>query len=102
LGDVFKLIMKNIIEEITKLTNEWYILIGPLHHKDKCCHWYIETKWSYGYPPKYSVQHWGYILDDIVIECDSYDEALLKLKEILTEKIEEEKKFEEENNENGW
>jgi hypothetical protein len=102
LGTIFKLIMKNIIEEITKLTDDWYILIGKDHHKNKDCHWYIETKWSYGQPPKYSVQHFGYILDDIVEECDSYDEALLKLKEILTEKIEEEKKFEEENNENGW
>lgn len=102
MGIVFELIMKNIIEEITKLTEEWYFLIGKDHHKDRCCHWYIETKWSYGQPPKYSVQHWGYILGDIVEECDSYDEALLKLKEILTEKIEEEKKFEEENNENGW
>lgn len=94
--------MKNIIEEITILTDEWYRLIGPRHHKDMCCHWYIETKWSYGYPPKYSVQHWGYILGDIEEECDSYDEALLKLKEILIEKIEEEKKCQEEDNENGW
>ena len=94
--------MKEIVEEITKLSDEWYRLIGPSHHKDKCCHWYIETKWSYGQPPKYNVQHWGYILGDIVEECDSYDEALLKLKEILIEKIEEEKKIQEENNENGW
>ena len=102
MGDVFKLIMKNIIEEITILTDEWYRLIGSDHHKNKDCHWYIETKWSYGYPPKYSVQHFGYILDDIVEECDSYDEALLKLKEILTEKIEEEKKSQEEDNVDGW
>lgn len=94
--------MKNIIEEITKLTDDWYILIGKDHHKNKDCHWYIETKWSYGYPPKYSVQHFGYILDDIVEECDSYDEALLKLKEILTEKIEEEKKSQEEDSGGEW
>jgi hypothetical protein len=94
--------MKNIIEEITILTDEWYRLIGPTHHKDRCCHWYIETKWSYGQPPKYSVQHFGYILDDIVEECDSYDEALVGLKNILIEKIEEEKKHKEEYNENEW
>jgi hypothetical protein len=94
--------MENIIEEITILTDEWYRLIGPTHHKDRCCHWYVETKWSYGQPPKYSVQHWGYILHDIVEEFDSYDEALVGLKNILIEKIEEEKKFEEENNEDGW
>jgi len=92
--------MKNIIEEITILTDEWYRLIGPTHHKDKCCHWYIETKWSYGQPPTYSVQHWGYILGDIVEEFDSYDEALVGLKNILIEKIEEEKKNKEEDTEN--
>jgi len=91
-----------IIEEITKLSDEWYTLIGHSHHKDRDCHWYIETKWSYGQPPTYSVQHWGYILGDIVEKFDSYDEALVGLKNILIEKIEEEKKFEEENNENGW
>ena len=91
-----------IIEEITKLSDEWYTLIGHSHHKDRDCHWYIETKWSYGQPPTYSVQQWGYILGDIVEECDSYDEALLKLKEILIETIEKEKKFEEEINKNGW
>lgn len=94
--------MRDVIEDITILTDEWYRLIGPTHHKNKDCHWYIETKWSYGYPPKYSVQHFGYILDDIVEECDSYDEALLKLKEILTEKIEEEKKSQEEDSGGEW
>ena len=88
--------MRGVIEEITELTDVWYKLIGPDHHKDRDCHWYIETKWSYGYPPKYSIQHWGYILDDIVEECNSYDEALLKLKEILIEKIEEEKRLQRE------
>lgn len=94
--------MKNIIEEITKLTDDWRSLTAKDHCKDRDFHWYIETKWSYGQPPTYSVQHWGYILGDIVEEFDSYDEALLKLKEILMEKIAEEKKFEEENNENEW
>ena len=88
--------MENIIKKITNLTDEWYKLIGLDHHKDRDCHWYIETKWSYGQPPKYSVQHFGYILDDIVEECNSYDEALLKLKEILIEKIEEEKRLQRE------
>ena len=86
----------NIIEEITQLTDAWRSLIVTDHCKDRDFHWYIETKWSYGYPPKYSVQHWGYILDDIVEECNSYDEALLKLKEILIEKIEEEKRLQRE------
>ena len=91
-----------IVEEITKLTDDWYFLIGSGHHKDRCCHWYVEIKWSYGDPPKYTVQHWGYILGDIVEEFNSYEEALIGLKKILTEKIAEEKKYqEEENEENG-
>lgn len=81
--------MKDIIEEITKLTDEWYCLIGPDHHKDRDCHWYVETKWSYGFPPKYLVCHYGYILDTIERECDSYESALGTLKEILTSEIEE-------------
>lgn len=95
--------MKDLIEEITKLTDEWYTLISPDHHKDRDCHWYIETKWSYGQPPKYNAQHYGYIIGDIEEECDSYDEALLKLKETLTYEIKEYIKDRNENDEaNGW
>jgi hypothetical protein len=91
--------MKALIDEITKLTEEWYFLIGKDHHKDKDCHWYIETKWSYGYSPKYTVQHWGYILDDIEEEFSSYEEALIGLKNILTEKLKEETEWQKENDE---
>jgi hypothetical protein len=91
-----------IVEEITKLTAEWRSLAAKGHCKDRDFHWYIETKWSYGDPPKYSVQHRGYILRDIEEEFNSPEEALVGLKEILTEKIEEEKKSQKENEENGW
>lgn len=84
--------MNILVEEITKLTDEWYFLIGKDHHKDHDCHWYIETKWSYGLSPTYVIWHYGYILDEIHEECDSYEIALLKLKKILTEKIAEEKR----------
>ena len=94
--------MNDIIQEITKLTDEWRSLTVSDHCKDKDFHWYIETRWSYGQSPKYTVWHHGYILHEIEEECDSYDEALLKLKEILIEKIEEEKKIKEENNKDGW
>jgi len=81
-----------IIQEITELTDEWYHLIGKDHHKDRDCHWYIETKWSYGYTPTYTVIHQGYILHDLEdIECSSYEEALKTLKNVLIEKIQEEK-----------
>jgi hypothetical protein len=89
-----------LIEEITKLTEEWYMLLGKIgHFKDRDNHWYIETKWSYGQSPKYAVQHWGYVLDHIVEEFDSYENALVGLKNILTEKIKEEKEWQEKNDE---
>jgi hypothetical protein len=86
-----------IVEEITKLTEEWYHLIGWCHHKDKDCHFYVETKWSYGQPPKYFAQHFGYLLHDIEEEFDSYEEALNGLKEILKKEI---KQFKEDGDEN--
>jgi hypothetical protein len=95
--------MENIIEEITKLTDEWRSLSAKGHCKDRDFHWYIETKWSYGQPPKYIVQHHGYILHDFEeIECSSYEEASIVLRDTLKEKIEEEKKLQKENEENEW
>ena len=95
--------MSKLIEEITKLTEEWRSLAGKDHCKDRDFHWYVETKWSYGQPPKYNVQHYGYIIGDIEQECDSYDEALVKLKELLTREIKEYIKDRDESNENnGW
>ena len=88
--------MKNIIKEVTELTDEWYKLIGSDHHKDRDCHWYIETKWSYGSSPVYVIQHYGYILDEIVETWSEYELALKRLKEILIEKIEEEKRLQRE------
>lgn len=91
--------MKDLIEEVTKLTNEWYTLIGPEHHKDRDCHWYIETKWSYGQSPSYSIRHCGYILDKISENWSSYELAMGRLKEILTEEIEQYRKYDDET---GW
>lgn len=85
--------MENIVEEITKLTDEWYFLIGKDHHKDRCCHWYIETKWSYGNPPEYIVRHYGYIRDTVEVVCSSYNDALIALKAELVNAIKEEKEF---------
>jgi hypothetical protein len=92
----------DVIVEITALANEWYFLIGKSHHKDRDCHWHVETKWSYGHPPKYIVRHDGYILDKIEEECSCYEEALTILRDTLKEKIEEEKKFREEYNGDEW
>lgn len=94
--------MNTIIEEITKLTEEWYTLIGSDHHKDRDCHWYIETKWSYGQPTKYIVQHYGYIIDEISETWKTYELALERLKEILTEEIKQYKIYKYDNEESGW
>jgi hypothetical protein len=88
-----------MIKEITELTDEWYYLIGKDHHKDRDCHWYIETRWSYGYEPVYVVQHFGYILDTIEQEHDTYEKALEALKNVLISAIEEEKATQEQKQE---
>ena len=94
--------MKTIIEEITELTDEWYFLIGKDHHKDRDCHWYIETKWSYGQSPTYMIQHYGYILDEIQETWKTYELALERLKKILTEEITQYKSYINDNEETGW
>jgi len=83
--------MENIINEITKLTEVWYKLIGKDHHKDRDCHWYVEAKWSYGNPPVYSVIHHGYVADRIEEVYDTYEAALHGLKETIEYWIQTEK-----------
>lgn len=83
--------MQKTIDEITELTKEWYNLIGRDHHKDRDCHWYVETKWSYGNKPLYVIHHYGYILDNIEEIWGTYELALNRLKEIIQEAINNEK-----------
>ena len=77
----------NIEQEITKLTREWYDLIGGDHHKERDCHWYIETVWSYSNSPTYKVIHHGYVYDRIDENWSSYEGALNRLREIITDAI---------------
>lgn len=76
-----------ILDRITVLTNEWYSLIGKDHHKDRDCHFYINTVWSYGQKQKYRVEHYGYIFRDVEEEFDTYNEAAMfllnKIKEMI-------------------
>jgi len=84
--------MKQSIERITKLTEEWRTLVAKDHCKDRDFHFSIETKWSYGDPPKYSVVHNGYILHDFEgEEYDTYEEALDGLISLLSKAIDDEK-----------
>jgi hypothetical protein len=91
--------MKELIEEITNLTDEWRRLTAKDHCKDRDFHWYIETKWSYGNPPTYEVQHWGYIRHEVKVVCSSYNDALIALKAELQNAIREEKEWKKENDE---
>jgi hypothetical protein len=90
----------NIEQEITKLTQEWYSLMGDDHHKDRDCHWYIETKWSYGQNPTHCVIHHGYVYKRIEENWSSYDGALNRLREILVDAIKEINEFR--NNNPSW
>lgn len=95
--------MKQIVDEITALTNEWYDLIGKDHHKDRDCHWMIEMKWSYGNSPIYTVIHYGYIMDQIDDQYPTLEEALIGLKNTLVKCIEQEKStYESSVDGDGW
>lgn len=94
--------MTDIQKDIVKLSEEWHDLISGDHHKDKDCHWYIETRWSYGEPPEYRVLHNGYVTDDIEISCNSYEAALTELRTIIKRAIEREKESEKLPKYNDW
>lgn len=79
---------KNKEKEITKLAKLWYQIVGLDYHKDRDCHWYINKVWSYGEPPKYSVEHYGYVFhEDINEEFETYEMAENYLGEVLKEAI---------------
>jgi hypothetical protein len=61
---------------VKKLSDQWYALMGKQHHKDKDCHWTIETNWSYGNKQTYTVVHHGYLVGDFYEEFNSYEKAL--------------------------
>ena len=82
--------MKDKLKTITNLTKEWYQLIGKDHHKDRDCHFYINTVWSYGQDQKYRVEHYGYVSDEIEEEFDTYGEAIDFLEKKLRNMIKEE------------
>jgi hypothetical protein len=86
---------KDILDQITELSKEWYILIGGDHHKDRDCHFYINTVWSYGQKQKYRVEHYGYIIEEIEEEFDTYREAAIFLLNKIRKMIEIERNQEE-------
>lgn len=77
------------MKDIEKLVGLWY---GTLvdHHKDRDCHFSIVTRWSYGRPATFFVEHHGYILEQLYEEFPTYREAAVWLREYLIEKIRDE------------
>lgn len=92
----------DIQKEIKKLTEEWYELISGDHHKDRDCHWYIESRWSYGEDPEFRVMHNGYVTDNIEIACDSYETALMELRTLIKRAIERVKESNKLPKNNDW
>ena len=80
--------MNKTEKQITELGAKYYNLIGPEHHKDRDCHWTIETRWSYGQPPVYIVEHRGYLHETERATFDSYETALAFLRDELKDAIE--------------
>ena len=85
---------EKILNQITELSKEWYILIGGDHHKDRDCHFYINTVWSYGQKQKYRVEHYGYLYRDIEETFETYKEAAEFLMNTLKIMIEREENIE--------
>lgn len=80
----------DIQKEILKLSEEWHEIVCEGIHKDRDCHWYIQSEWSYGLKPKYYVRHHGHIADEIEAKCETYEDALITLKKIIKRAIERE------------
>lgn len=53
-----------VSKEITRLSAIWYEFVNLDHHKDRDCHWFVETKFSYGNPPRFMAYHYGYVADE--------------------------------------
>ena len=77
----------SLIDKITELTKEWFSLITRDRHKDRDCHWTVETQWSYRQRPTYKVLHHGYILREINDEYNSYSDAVRGLHNTLAEEV---------------
>lgn len=79
--------LQELEARVTELTNEWMNTIGPEHHKDRDCHFFIERKWSYGNSPAWKVVHNGYWIESIDQQCESYRLALQFLVSTLQSEI---------------
>ncbi len=80
--------MYSMEDRLIKLTEFWCDYVSCDHHKDRDCHFYINKVWSYGRPPYWRIEHYGYMseLDDKE-EYGTYAAALKALVDWLEEQI---------------
>ena len=77
-----------IEKQVTELAEKYHKLIAGDHHKDRDCHWTIETKWSYGNEPVFIVEHKGYLHETERSTFDKYETALIFLRDELKDAVE--------------
>lgn len=50
-------------QQVADLCLKYHMVIGPDHHKDRDCHFFISKRWSYGHLEGYEIEHRGYLMD---------------------------------------
>jgi len=77
-----------IEKEITALSKQWMNALSNDYHKDRDCHWFIETIWSYGEDPYYQAHHGGYILETWTSpKCETAELAQTLLRDKLKKEL---------------
>lgn len=79
--------LNELSAEVTALTSLWMRLVNVDSHKDRDCHWTIETVWSYGESPTFRVYHEGYVYKSVNIERPTMYDALYALRNELKNAI---------------
>lgn len=82
-------------DKIIELTKKWYKIVILDHHKDRDCHFYINTVYSYGEKPYYRIEHYGYVAEDYTEDFETYKEAENGLVICIENNILKEKKWAE-------
>ena len=82
-------------EQIIELSKKWYEYVGKNHHKDRDCHWYIETDFAYGDKIAFTACHYGYVFEDFETPPprSTYEDAEGDLLELIKEAIKSQKEW---------
>lgn len=68
---------------ISQLLVLWYEVIGPLHHKDRDCHFAISRRFCCYRETTWALEHHGYLLNETDETFPTYDAAESRLRGIL-------------------